>query len=79
MSLPKMRTAVGVMTAIKEMDPQTEITLHYIRYIIRTEQIPVVHVGRKKLVDFDRVLEYISGGSSKSENSIPGKIRKIGE
>lgn len=79
MALPRMRTAAGVMSAIKEADPKTEITTHYIRHIIHTEQVAVVHVGRKKLVDLDKVLEYISDGGAKGQAVASGKIRKVVE
>lgn len=74
MSLPRMRTATGVMVAIKEHDPDTEVTLHYVRYIINAGLVPVVHVGRKKLVDVDAVIAYLSSGAPMDE---PGIVRRV--
>lgn len=62
MSLPRMRTAEKVLNIIKEQDPDTEVTLHYIRDLIKSGKIPVTLVGRKKLVDADRVIAYIAAG-----------------
>lgn len=50
------------MDIIKEEDPHTEITLHYIRQLIRAEAVPVVCCGRKKLVNADAVLELLASG-----------------
>ena len=57
--MPRMRTAAGVLAEIKATDPSTEITLHFIRHLIHTNQIPVVSVGRKKLVDVDAVIAHL--------------------
>lgn len=78
--LLRMRTAAGVLDIIKEQDPDTEVTLHYIRNLIKTGKVPVTPVGRKKLVDADAVMEYIAAGESTSvakavEQS--GQIRRV--
>lgn len=77
MALPRMRIATGVLAEIVEADPKTEITLHFIRHIIHTEQVPVVHVGRKMLVDVDAVLEFIRSGSQQKAAPANGGIRKV--
>ena len=78
MSLPRMRTAAGVLAEIKAEDPNTEVTLHYIRQIIRTNQVPVVNAGRKKLVDVDAVLDHLQAGAPAVEDKpCTGKIRPI--
>ncbi len=78
MSLPRMRTAAGVLTEIKAEDPATEVTLHYIRYLINTNQVPVVPVGRKKLVDVDAVLAFLSEGTPSVEvKYVTGQIRRV--
>lgn len=62
MSLPRMRTAERVLDIIRESDPDTEVTLHYIRGIIKSGRFPVTVVGRKKLVNADALIEYIASG-----------------
>ena len=44
--MPRMRTAAGAFAIIKEQDPSSEVTLHFIRSLIATEAVPVTHVGR---------------------------------
>ena len=78
--MPRMRTSVKLYELVREQDPDSEVTLHYIRQLIATEAIPVLHVGRKKLVDADQFLEYLAAGNRPSTTvSSPGygQIRKI--
>lgn len=79
MTMPRMRTAERVLDEIKAADPETEITLHYIRQLIREEAVPVVCCGRKKLVNVDAVMALLSAGY-KAEASMPttyGTIRRV--
>lgn len=61
-ALPRMRTAERVLEEIKKEDPDSEVTLHYIRALIRAEAVPVVACGRKKLVSVDAVMELLANG-----------------
>jgi hypothetical protein len=63
-----MRTAAGVLAEIKAEDPATEVTLHYIRYLIKANKVPVVQVGRKKLVSVDAVLSFLADGTPPEED-----------
>jgi len=56
----RMRTAAGVLEALKAEDPGTEVTLHFIKYLIRAQLVPVVHVGRKKLAAVEDVQAYLA-------------------
>lgn len=80
MAIPRMRTAERVLDEIKALDPETEMTLHHVRQLIREEAVPVVRCGRKKLVNVDAVLELLAGGHiSKKETPVQmtGEIRRI--
>ena len=82
MSLPRMRTAEGVHDIIKDGDPETKISLSFIRKIIKNEEVRVVHVGNRKLVDADEVIAYLSGNlpcqNRPTEPIVEsGKIRSI--
>ncbi len=68
------------MAEIKAQDPDTEVRINYIRHIIHTNQIPVVEVGRKKLVDVDRVLEFLAAGTTSPKvEYTKGQIRPVPE
>lgn len=77
--LPRMRTAAGVLQVIRQEDPGTEVTLYFIRCIIKSGILPVTEIGRKKLVDADKVIQYIRDGNGlpdKPEEPVYG-IRRV--
>lgn len=61
MTTPRMRTAPGALAIIQQQDPDTAVTLHYLRRLIKTGAIPCVPVGRKKLVNVDKLIDYLEG------------------
>ena len=73
MGIPRMRIATDVLAEIKALDPDTRITLHYIRSIINQGKVPVRKAGTKKL---DKVLEYLAHGDE-NEESQTGEIRRV--
>lgn len=75
--MPRMRIASGVLAIIKETDPDTDITLHFIRQIIKSGKIPVVKVGRKVLVDADKIIELIASGDYEIEEPVAQGIRRV--
>ena len=76
MGIPRMRIATDVLAEIKALDPDTRITLHYIRSIINQGKVPVRKAGTKKLVDVDKVLEYLAHWDE-NEESQTGEIRRV--
>ena len=65
-ALPRMRNAEGVLKELKAQDPDTRITLNFIRGLIRSGEIPVVQAGVQKLVNVDLVFDYLANqGTSK--------------
>lgn len=74
MTMPRMRTAENVLAEIRAADPNTEVSLHYIRQLIVAEAVPVVRCGRKKLVNVDAVMELLASGYT-----LPGKDDDVGE
>lgn len=78
MSIPRMRTAEKCLEEIKKLDPETELTVHYIRELIRMEFVPVVYVGRKKLVDVDQLIQKLGDGVPMPEKPVAiGQIRRV--
>lgn len=63
-SLPRMRDARGVLAEIKKIDPDTIITLNFVRGMIRAREIPVVEAGNRKFVNLDSVLEFLAQKST---------------
>lgn len=80
MTMPRMRTAEKVLEEIKRVDPDTEITLHYIRAMIRVEAVPVVACGRKKLVNLDALMDLLRDGyvlPEQPREPAQGGIRRV--
>ena len=61
MTAPRLRTAEGALEIIKAEDPDTAVTLRPVRRLIATGAGPPVPVGRKKLVNVDKLLAYLEG------------------
>lgn len=59
-AVPRLRTAPGALQIIREEDPGTEVTLHYLRQLIKTGKVRSVPVGRKKLVNVNEVQAYLA-------------------
>ena len=70
--MARMRTAARVLEIIKEQDPDTEVTLHYLRRLIHSGEVPVTPVGRKKLVDADALIAYIAAGQTMTIEPVRG-------
>lgn len=62
MTAPRLRTAEGALEIIKAEDPETAVTLRYIRRLIAVGTVPHVPVGRKKLINVDKLLAYLEEG-----------------
>lgn len=62
MAIARMRTAEGIIRELKLLDPNTAVTLSYIRRLIASGKIPVVEAGKKKLVNLDTVLQMLEEG-----------------
>ena len=76
MTMPRMRTAEKVLKEIKRVDPESEVSLGYIRALIRAEAVPVVVCGCKKLVNVDAVMELLTKGYTLPQE--PGQAEGIG-
>lgn len=72
-----------IREAFKQMmqdDPDTAITLCALRRIVKAGDIPTVQIGRKSLIDYDLLLQYLHMGSQRSDSLKPEEfeiIRKI--
>ena len=62
MSKPRMRTRDKAIDLLRQDDPGTSITRNAIDRIIRAGKIPVVKVGNKVLLNYDKLLEVLESG-----------------
>lgn len=76
MALPRMRKAEGVLKELQAQDPDTCISLHFIRGLIKSGEIPVVRAGYHKLVNVDLVFDYLATHGT-TQPITYGKVRKV--
>lgn len=58
--IPKMRTVPEAAKELKSIDPNTAITEYHIRQLALSGVLPRVQAGRKLLINFDLLLEYLA-------------------
>lgn len=59
-NVPRMRTIPEAVKQLKEMDSSTAVTLRAVRRMVNCGEIPVVMVGNKRLINFDKLLERLN-------------------
>jgi hypothetical protein len=75
-----MRTAHQAAEHFKQQDPETSFTEYHINRLIKQGVIPVFRSGNRKLINLDKLIEYLNGEVVVQEKSDTyGKIRKVGE
>ncbi len=73
----RMRTLPQAVQILREEDPETAITLTALRRMVKQGKLPVTQMGRKPLIDLDRLPEYLQGAAMPP--STPYGIRPIKE
>lgn len=72
----RMRFPQQAFEELKKEDPDTPITLNYIRRLSASGLIPVVMIGRRRLLNYDALLEFLR---NPTQEIIEGKMRRIQE
>lgn len=77
--IPRMRTAAKVVAELKAMDPNSEVSEHYIRQLVKKGVVPVTWAGSKALINLDDVLALLRGGTirDREERVSVGGIRRV--
>lgn len=58
--MPRMRLISEAFNEIKKDDPNTAITLSGLRNLVRQGKIPCTKIGRKTLINYDALIEYLN-------------------
>lgn len=80
MTVPRMRTIPEAFNELKKADPETAYTLRALRAAVNRGELPVVRVGNKRLINFDRLIEMLNMPSSEPKSTNEGNengIRKL--
>ncbi|MEL4106840.1 DNA-binding protein [Oscillospiraceae bacterium WX1] len=75
--MDRMRFPEQAFELIRQEDPDTSITVNYIRTLAKTGKIPVVMIGRRHLVNVDALLNYLAHPEQHQYSEITpiGRIR----
>ena len=57
---PRMRTIPQAYSEIKEIDPDTAVTLRALRRMVKNKEIPTVNIASKRLINLDLLLDKLS-------------------
>ena len=56
----RMRTIPKAYQEIKALDPNTDFTLRALRRMVSNEEIPVIQIASKRLINLDLLLEILA-------------------
>ena len=80
-SIPRLRTVAETARELKEMDPHTGMTAYHVRRLCLDGVIPTVKAGKKILLNFDTLLEYMQDPAAEkfkpSLTATAGRIRRV--
>lgn len=74
---PRMRLLQDIYAQLKVDDPNTAITYYALRILIKSGAIPSVQIGRKTLIDYNKVIDYFDISIQRESSDSSGEIRKI--
>lgn len=63
--MPRMRLIKDAFEQLKKEDPETDITIYALRTIVKSRVVPTVRLGRKLLINYDSLLDYLSFGDKR--------------
>ena len=61
--MSRLRTLDAAISEIKRQDPNTSLTRNALRQAVIEGRIPCVMFGKKRLVDVNTVMRYLTGTS----------------
>lgn len=74
----RMRTARQAAEYFKQQDQDTSFTEYHINRLINSGVLPVFRSGRKKLINLDKLIEYLNSEAKEPEkDNTYGKIRRV--
>lgn len=76
----RMRFPQQALTELRQLDPETPVTLSMIRRLVKTGAIPSVPVGagKRRLLNFDALLAYLENPLADEAQTARG-IRPVDE
>lgn len=80
MSIVRMRFPRQALAELRKLDPQTPVSLSFIRRLVKTGAVPSVPVGagKRRLVNFDALVAYLQNPPADEVQTAHG-IRPVDE
>lgn len=77
----RMRFAAQALDELRKLDPETPVTLRFIKQLMRTGAIPSVPVGNgnRRLLNFDALVAYLENPPAEPVQQAAPSIRRIDE
>lgn len=77
----RMRFAAQALDELRKLDPETPVTLRFIKQLMRTGAIPSVPVGNgnRRLLNFDALVAYLENPPIEPVQQAAPGIRRIPE
>lgn len=75
MPIPRMRLLKDAAAEVKQLDPESAVTTYFIRQLALQGKVKSIMAGRKRLINFDDLLQYLAL-SQDTEPESPYGIRK---
>ena len=72
----RMRVLSEAYKEVLALDPQTAISKNLIRKLAVEKRVPTVMAGRKRLINFDALLQYLADPPQEQPETLGG-IRRI--
>lgn len=74
----RMRTINDAFQELKNTDPETAMTLSGLRRLVATGKIPSVKIGRRILINYDGLVEYLKNPPAERQTvGEYGQVRKV--
>ena len=79
--LVRMRFPQQALEELRQIDPNTPVSLSFIRRLVRTGAIPSVPVGagKRRLLNFDALVAYLENPPEETPVQAVGGIRRVDE
>lgn len=65
--MARMRYPEQALKLLKQEDPETQVTLNFIRSLLTRDAIPYVKIGRRHLLNYDALVEYLPRATPKKK------------
>lgn len=75
--MSRMRLLKDALAAVKEQDEHTALTTHAVRQLALEGKIKSVMIGRRRLINVDSLISFLTNGEPAEQPEETGKIRRV--